>query len=121
MPGRNAVRAGKLKRRLVLQQRVESKNDFNETVWTWADVVEIWGGDLPMSGRELFAAQQVQAQTTEKIEIRYRADVKPKMRLYEAVLDKYYGIEAVLPSERRNYIILMCTVRDADGWRDDAA
>jgi SPP1 family predicted phage head-tail adaptor len=113
------VRAGKLKRRLTLQRRVESKNAYGETVWTWADVDTIWGGDLPLTGRELFAAQQVQAQTTEKIEIRYRADVQPKMRFYEAVLDKYYGIDAILPSERRNYVIVMCTVRDADGWRDD--
>lgn len=73
----------------------------------WGGVIETWGtvaSQLPaaivplhgrMHGRELLAAQALQAGVTAKIIIRYRADVTPMMRVTHGT--KIYAIKSVIP------------------------
>lgn len=120
------MRAGPLRRRLTLQRRVQTQNSYNETVWTWADIASMWAAIHTPNSREVFAAQQVQTSSTHRIEMRYRTDLRPKDRLVEYSADSppeptYYAIDGpALPDDRRWRMNVMCTVRDAQGWRDDA-
>jgi SPP1 family predicted phage head-tail adaptor len=64
---------------------------------------EVW----PMSGREFIAAASIQAGVNTKITIRYRSDVRPKMRVVHGT--DYYNIKAVLPDPKfRSHLTLMC-------------
>lgn len=113
------MRAGRLNRRITIQERIETQNDMGEVVWTWVDVCTVWAEIAAVGGREFFAAQQVQSSVTHNILIRYRPGIVAKMRAVESNCDAVaYDIEAVLPNARRTEIKLMCVTRDADGWRE---
>lgn len=113
------MRAGRLNRYVTIQRRVETQNATGEVVWTWVDVCSVWAEIAAVSGREFFAAQQVQAMVTHAITIRYRSGIVAKMRIIEDCDQSIqYDIEAPLPNARRTEIRLMCVTRDAEGWRE---
>ena len=70
-------------------------------------VATVWGAVEPMSGREFIQANQVQADVTMRLRIRYRADVRPEMRVTEGT--HVYEIESVLDQRgEKKELHLMC-------------
>jgi SPP1 family predicted phage head-tail adaptor len=69
-------------------------------------VVTVWGAVEALSGREFLEANQLQADVTMRIVIRYRTDIRPEMRV---VHDTHtYHIESVLdPRGERKELHLM--------------
>jgi SPP1 family predicted phage head-tail adaptor len=74
------VRAGQLTKRVTLQRFQPLTNNFRPG-GEWIDVAEMLVGLMPLSGRELANAQQVESLATHKVKTHYRGDVWPKMRL----------------------------------------
>lgn len=91
---------GQLRHRLTLQMVTSSsKNSFGEEVDTTADMGKVWGSVVPLSGRELQAAQQAQSRTTHKIIIRHRENVTPRSRIiYDG---RTFEVEAITNREER--------------------
>lgn len=102
----------------VLRHRVDIE-EFGVTLDSNGAQVEAWDSILtsdepllpaeivPLSGREFVAAQAVQAGVTTRITIRWRADVKPAMRVVHD--GDLYNIKAVLPDPTlRTHLTLMC-------------
>lgn len=119
------MQAGRLRNKVTLQSRVLTPNAVNEEVASYVDLADVFASIEPIQGREFFAAQQVQADVTTRIRIRFRADAVPTMRVKFVSADgspqqvDYYDIEAVMhTNERRRETILMCRKRYADGFRD---
>jgi SPP1 family predicted phage head-tail adaptor len=76
------MKAGKLYHRLAIQEdKGTAVNALNERVENWATLTTRYGSIEPLTGRELWTAQQVQADVTHKIRMRSYAGLKPKMRL----------------------------------------
>lgn len=77
------------------------------------------------SGSELFAAQQVQSKSSVKISFRWRPGIVTTMRLRHVlgkpeIGEEFFNIDAILPDEtNRRETSLMCTRRDADGFRSE--
>jgi phage head-tail adaptor, putative, SPP1 family len=69
------MQAGRLDRRITLQQRVLTRNTQREEVVNYADLGEVWAQKVDMGGREYFAAQQTKAEKTTRFRIRYRPDI----------------------------------------------
>ena len=62
----------------------------------------------PLSGRELFAAQQVNAETTTRITIRYVSGITAAMRIVHE--DVVYNIQSIIDPEMRHaWLIMMCS------------
>jgi len=102
-----SVRTGDLRHRVTIQQLVSSFDEYNAPVETWQDVATVWAAVEPLSGREYFAAEQVQARVTTRITIRYRAGIEPTMRVLWS--GKTYNIRAVIDTEgRHEELQLMC-------------
>lgn len=79
--------AGQLDRRVKLMQVVETQNAVGEVVLTYTEVATLWAHIKPLTGRELFAANQVVAEATRRIFIRWRSDVTEKHKIeYEGEL-----------------------------------
>lgn len=119
------MQAGRLRHRVTLQRRVESRDATGAVVWTWADWADRWAAIEPIHGREYFAAAQVQSAVTTRVRLRYTRGVTPKMRVkfVDAAesprVTRYFDIEAVLrPAERPIETVLMCVEREAEGFRD---
>lgn len=122
--------AGKYRRRIDIEEQVQTKDTTGSVVPTWK---ALWRG-VPCSinqfqgrGREGFAAQQVQADVEWKIAFRWRPDLDASMRCVEYLGGDrakpfVYNIEAVLPdATNRREIELLCRTRLSEGFRTDGA
>jgi SPP1 family predicted phage head-tail adaptor len=76
-------------------------------VVVWVDRCTIWAAVEPLTGRELFTAQALNAEMTTRIRIRHWQGIVPKMR---ATWDSHtYDILYVAEVEaRRRELHLMC-------------
>lgn len=94
------MRAGHLRHTLVIEQPTETRDAHGQAVQTWSTFATVPGSLEPLSGREVFAAAQVQAEVTARARIRYLAGVTAKMRVtFES---KIYAITAVIDRELRH-------------------
>ncbi|MDW7651312.1 MAG: phage head closure protein, partial [Bacillota bacterium] len=76
-------------------------------VEAWVDIGTVWASIEPLSGREFFAAQQVNAEVSTKITLRYKAGIKPEMRVLFA--GRVFEILSVINLEEKNIqFVLMC-------------
>jgi len=101
------MRAGKLRRRLVIQQATETQGATGEMAVTWGTFATVWGSVEPLRGREFWAAKELQAEVSTRIRIRYLAGVTPKMQVLDGT--RLYWIDAVIDPEMRHIEMqLMC-------------
>ncbi len=75
------MNAGRLNRRVTLQQKSVTRDALGAEVVTWVDVATVWAEVSPYSGREFVALRQAQDEITTRITIRYRRGVTPAMRV----------------------------------------
>lgn len=94
------MRAGTLKHRVLFEQLSTgspTQNAGGEIESSWAAFKTLWASVSPLKGRELVAAQQISAEVTGVIKIRYNALVTASMR---AVFEgRVYDILAVIDPE----------------------
>lgn len=121
------MQAGLLRRRITLQKPATTRGSAGEIMRNWVDVcTDVAAAIQPLSGRELFAAAQVQSSIDTKVTIRWRPGVISTMRVLHVVAAgspeeiEIFNIEAVIadPTGRR-WIELMCIQRQADGFQSD--
>ena len=75
------MQAGKLRKRLILQTESVSANALGEDIKSWSTLATVWGGDVPLSGREAFYAQQVRPEVKRKVTIRYKSGLQSETRI----------------------------------------
>ncbi len=118
------MRAGRLRHRLTLEKRADTQSDSGEVVPTYAFFDECWGNIKPLAGREYFAAQQLQADVTTEIIIRYRPGIDSTIRIRHRPNTQegdgdVYDVTAVMQDDTSGIreLRLMCTKRESEGWR----
>lgn len=107
------LNAGELDRRIELQARAAGADARGQANGAWTTSATVWARPMPKSGREFFAASQMQAELGFAWRIRYRTDVEPTMRVLEGAVP--YEITAVVPSANREWLDLMCLQGVKDG------
>ena len=75
------TQAARLRHRVTLQEAASAADQYGQPVETWAAVATLWAAVEPLRGREFYQAQQVNADLTHKVTIRYRAGVSEKQRI----------------------------------------
>ena len=107
MIGGDVLEAGKLRNRIIIQQRSTTKNSFGETIDTWTTFTTLWAAIEPLRGREFFESKETQAEVTTKITIRNKSGITPQMRV--SWNSKIFDIKSIINIESRNKeVILMC-------------
>jgi SPP1 family predicted phage head-tail adaptor len=97
------MRAGRLNQRVTFQRRTESLDAYREDTGTWADLVTVAAGVEPVSGKEFFAALQVQSDISTRVVCRYSSDVSGVTTKDRILHDSnYYDIESILNVGSRN-------------------
>lgn len=92
------MQAGTLRHRITIQRKNEVRDSFGQAVETFANIATVWASIEPLSGRESFLAQQVNAEVTHRIRMRYYP-LEATMRLkYQ---DRYFEIKTILDREER--------------------
>jgi len=101
------VKAGDLRHRITIQEQTTTRDTTGAEVVVWVDRTTVWAAVEPLNGRELFAAQALNAEMTTRIRIRYWQGIVPKMR---ATWEGHtYDIQYVSEVEtRRRELHLIC-------------
>jgi SPP1 family predicted phage head-tail adaptor len=101
------MKAGSLRHRVTLQQLTISQGTSGDLVEAWGDVATLWAAVEPLSGREYWQAQQVAAETSIRVRIRYRDGLDTTMRVIYGT--KTLEILSIVdPEERHRELQLMC-------------
>jgi SPP1 family predicted phage head-tail adaptor len=77
------MNTGDLKYRLVLEQPVESADGAGGVTRSYTSVATLWASVSPVSARGEVAADDLGAEVTHQIVIRFRADMTTRHRLRE--------------------------------------
>lgn len=51
------MQSGLLRKRLTIQQRSTSQDDYGQQLTSWTDFATVWGEVVPSSGRENISAE----------------------------------------------------------------
>lgn len=101
------MQAGKLRHRLVIESYTQAVDIYGEPIPTWATLVTRWGSVEPLSGRELLQAQEIRAETTHRVRLRYYSGLRPEQRIKFGT--RYLHILAIInPRERNAEMELLC-------------
>lgn len=102
------MRGGALDTRVVIQSQSLSQNEFGESVITWVDFATVWAEVEQLSGRDLWAMQQIHSPVTTRVLIRPLTGLLSSMRVTFGA--RVLTIEAVIISRKRqDYLELMCS------------
>ena len=105
------MRAGALRHRLTFQQlpATPQRDSTGAEVEDWQDVATVWGSVEPLTGRELFTAQQLNATLSHRVRLRYLPGITPKMRIQFG--PRYFLIDTppINREERNIELELLCT------------
>lgn len=122
------MQSGRYRHEITLLRRVDNQQPGGQVKHSYEPIPNgtVWARIAPISGREFFAAAQVQSEVTTRISIRWRDDVDETCRVrhvtdHSTSPQKYdeYDIAAVMPDEKtgRRELVMMCSKGPAEGWR----
>jgi SPP1 family predicted phage head-tail adaptor len=101
------MNAGQLRERITVQTPTETITASGEASVTWTTLATRWAEVVPLAGRELFTARQVQPEVTHRVRLRRLAGITTKMQLlYRGRILKI--LSAIDVGERRVSCELMC-------------
>lgn len=99
--------AGKLNRRVKIQQLAAGQDALGQPVQTWSDLATVWANIKFNSGSETIKATAESSTAKASIRVRYRADITAGMRVLHGTT--VFNIVAVLPDEQsRQHVDLAC-------------
>ena len=87
------MRAGRMDRKIVIEQLSVSQNAIGEAVETWAVLAAIWAEVNDLRGKEVIEARATQAEIDTIFRIRHIAGVKHDMRISHD--GGYYNIRSI--------------------------
>lgn len=102
------MRAGALRYQGALQSRGTTQDSYGAPAVTWTTIATVPVALIPLSGRELLAAEAIKSEVNVEIHLRYRSDVTAQQRF--VVDGANYNIHAVLDEDgRRRHLICLCS------------
>lgn len=106
------MRAGRLRHRVTIQSVTTNTDSYGQPIESWSTFAEVWAAVEPLTGREYFQAQQLQAEVTYRVRIRYLTGVLPTMRVLHD--SRTFEVQAVINLDERNRELhLMCREVDS--------
>lgn len=111
----DAMKAGRLDRRILIQRPVPIRNEHGEQLEGWADVATVWAGFERVSGGEDFAAEQRSNRQLVHFNIRYRPDLNARMTIvYDGERYQVEDVGELKDGRRREGLVLVCFVREIE-------
>lgn len=104
------MRAGQLRHKVALQRATVTADAAGQPTKTWATYATVYAEILPLSGREMLAAQRIQSELDTNIRIRYRADVATTDRVVYGSTTYEVSAPPINTSGRSIELILPCKV-----------
>lgn len=109
------IRAGRLDRRIDIQERVVSQDDFGSEVISWSTIATVSAEKIENNGQERFQTAQFVGKTSRSFRFRWSNAVKVVTVLHRIVFDGVaHDIVAVREIGRREGIMVDCTARSEE-------
>lgn len=115
------MKSGELDQRVLFQRRLTLQNDAGEAIISYVDAFYEMAAVEPLSGRELFQAQQTQAEIDTRIRIRWRRGLEADMRAVHTTSYAspqqfaIYDVRTVIDVRSKHHELhLMCLRRATD-------
>lgn len=103
------MRADSLRHRVDLQVEMGPLSPGDDSRERWKTYEQRWASVVPLSGRELFTDQQVHAQVTHKIGMRWKSGIQPAPTHRVKWGSRVFNIvSAINVGERNREIELVC-------------
>lgn len=107
------METGRLNRRITIQRRLATLDDYGQESSVWRDIATVWANVRPIGGREKMRSMALESTLTHTVLVRYRADLLPSVDAdaWRIVYgDRILQITAsVDQNDERKYIIFECT------------
>lgn len=101
------MRAGRLRRRVTIQSRTLTRDDRGGATPTYATAATVWASVEPVTGREVWQAQQAQSNVTHVVTIRHYDGLTVRHRLL--FRGRTLNIDSISNFEERDrYMELRC-------------
>lgn len=94
------MRAGWLRHRVTIQEKVVTRDAYGEEDFTWANVRTVWASVEPMRGKEFLQATAEQVTYDTTIRMRYGITVTPENRI--TWNNQYYDVRSVVSILEKN-------------------
>ena len=107
------MQAGKLDRRIAIQEATTSTDGDNQTVETWTEWASSWAQFIPQAGTEELEGESVVPVQTARFVIRWRSGVTTAMRVIHD--GETYYIRSVMEIGRRVGLDITAEVRRDGG------
>ena len=101
------MRAGLLRHRVTIQNLTTTQDSFGDVVEDWSNFATVWAQVEDLSGREFFAAVQVNSEIKTRARIRYMEGIKPTMRILHGTRTLEI-IAPIDPDGKRRMLELLC-------------
>jgi SPP1 family predicted phage head-tail adaptor len=73
--------AGSMDKRVTIQSKTDATDTQGGRSTTWATLATVWAAITPLRAAEVLAATAIGSQSDYAIDLHYRADVTPQMRV----------------------------------------
>lgn len=109
-----SLSAGKLRHRVLLQQRVPTQDELGQAVTSWVTRDRVWAAIEPMSAREFMQSAALQSEISTRITIRTRGDIAANWRVVHKTIVRgtmFYNVHGVLSDKESGleYQTLPCS------------
>ncbi len=106
--GLKKTTSGSLRHTIQIEEAVITQNEVGEPVQTWSVTATRRASVEPLQGQEKFIAQQVKADVTHRVRLRYLDGLTPSKRI--RFNGRLLNIESVLNADEKNREMeVMCT------------
>lgn len=101
------INAGDLTRRITIQSKTVTQDTDGAEIVVYSTLATVWAQVITNSGREFYAAQKINAETTAVFRIRYRTGIETTSRVQYG--NRYFDILHINDvDERHEEITLLC-------------
>ena len=108
------VRARFLRNKITIQKQQTIRDDTGGYSITWVDIAKVWANVNESRGVEFIENNQVKAESTAKITIRYRNDINETMRILYRGREYLIIAPPVNVNQLDRELILYCDGRNND-------
>ena len=101
------MRIGDLRHRITIEEKNYTSDGLGGQVEAWQEVLSCWANIKPVRMTEAYLAQQVGAEISHRVTIRYCSEIKAGMRVIYG--DRIFNIVGVIDEEeRKRFLTLTC-------------
>lgn len=97
--------SGRLNHKVVIEQRVETKNTLGEDITTWTEYKTTWAKVSPLSGKEYLSNNEFQSVITGRVSMRYLSGVTVDMRINWD--NRIFNIKSIINTDERNRELIL--------------